>query len=120
MAIKDNAEFMQIDKELFSRRLVQTCYDSGSSQARLAEATGIDPGILSRYMSGKKVPNLKTIYAIAKYLGVSIDYLVGNDEAVLEKLGELRDMFVHERGDKARRVLDLLDEVYKYYSGARF
>ncbi len=120
MAIKDNSDFMILDIELFARRLTDVCYLQGSSQAQLSRATGIDEGVISYYMSGKKVPNLKTIYKIAQYLGVSIDYLVGNDEEITSRLQKIRDMYSLERDDKARRLLDLVDEIGLYYQGARY
>lgn len=120
MAIKDNEEFMILDKELFARRLTDVIYLQGSTQAKVSRATGIKECALSSYMSGEKVPNLKTIYALARYLDISIDYLVGNDEHVMSRLEEARNMYALERDDKARRLLDLIDEIGLYYQGARF
>ena len=121
MALKDNKDSPFIlDTELFARRLSDCCYMQGSTQADISRATGVSPGLISLYMNGRRVPTLETIYAIAYYLGVSIDYLVGNDKEVTSRLQEIHDMYSLERDDKARRTVEIVDEIGQYYQGARY
>lgn len=61
-------------------RLVEALKDAGISPAELSRRTGISKAAISNAMSEKnpKIPNLQTLYLIAKALGRSLDYLVGN------------------------------------------
>ena len=126
MEKKDNSidlekdDFMILDRELFARRLTQVCYGQGCNGSKLSRATGITVSLISHYLNGTKMPNLNNAYKIASYLGISIDYLVGNDEIVINNLDKIRDLYVLERDDKARKTLDLIDEIMKYYKGAKY
>jgi len=46
------------------------------SQGELAKASGISQGFLSEIETGKKVGDVKTLRAIAKALGISLDDIV--------------------------------------------
>lgn len=51
------------------------------TQADLARATGLSTAVVSQIVSGKtKDPRLTNVMAIAKALGVSLDYLAGVNE----------------------------------------
>ena len=46
----------------------------------ITAATGISSGMISGYKTGVAVPSGERLKAIANYLGVSSDYLLGNDD----------------------------------------
>lgn len=48
-------------------------------QKDLAERVGITEATLSRYENGKRTPSSEIAAKLAKSLGVSTDYLLGND-----------------------------------------
>lgn len=49
--------------------------DRGWSAAELARRAGVDPATLSRTEAGTKTPALRTLFRIARTLGVSVDDL---------------------------------------------
>lgn len=54
------------------RKLIET---SGLSQRKISKETGLTQCMLSRYTSGKSMPNAYAVYLLAKAIGVSIDRL---------------------------------------------
>jgi len=64
----------------------------GISQIRLAEAVNTSPGNLSRIESGNHIPNAKIVAAIADYLAVSTDYLLGRSLLEGEPEKEVRGL----------------------------
>lgn len=50
------------------------------SQSRLAKALGVSQKAVSLWESGDRVPCATAIASLAKYFGVSADYLLGLDE----------------------------------------
>lgn len=50
------------------------------SQVEFAKALGLSESAISRYLSGQRNINIKLLVAIAKYLNVSADYLLGIGE----------------------------------------
>ncbi len=61
--------------ETFSKRLKEL--RNGESQEIAAKNIGISRGALSYYESGERKPDINILYSIAKYYGVSTDYLLG-------------------------------------------
>lgn len=51
-----------------TERLMAALADTGGSQRQVALAAGIDPGTLSRILSGQAVPDLGTIDALERAL----------------------------------------------------
>lgn len=50
------------------------------SQIQLAKALGVSQKAVSLWESGDRVPSATVIASLAKYFGVSADYLLGLDE----------------------------------------
>ena len=50
------------------------------SQSQLANALGVSQKAVSLWESGDRVPSATVIASLAKYFGVSADYLLGLDE----------------------------------------
>ena len=61
---------------LFHERFKALRDASGKTQAKIAEDLGMTPQALSYYANGRE-PSYDTLIAIAKYFGVTIDYLLG-------------------------------------------
>ena len=119
VALDEESNFMDIDPKLFGRRLEEVCYGQGATEAKLSRATGITKSTICYYMGGKRVPTLKNVYALAKYLGVSIDYLTGNDEMVLKQVEDIENLLAYDRDDKSRRIIEILKEIKLYYKGKK-
>lgn len=54
----------------------------GISQKQLAQNTGISPGNISDWKSGKAAPSQSALSKIAKYLNCSVDYLLGTENEI--------------------------------------
>lgn len=63
----------------FSKRLAVAIASSGKKKGDVARAAKISPLSLSRYLKGDRVPHETMVSALAQELGVTVDYLLGND-----------------------------------------
>lgn len=61
------------------KRLKQLMFEQGLSNRTLGEMVGIDRTIISRYANGRQQPRLDRAQLVARALGVSVDYLSGED-----------------------------------------
>ena len=52
----------------------------GFNQKKLADASGITPEAIGRYLKNKRIPNSYQLQQIAHALHVSMDYLIGDGE----------------------------------------
>ena len=66
--------------EKFIERLKELRQEKGLSQAQLAKATGISTGAIGFWETGERVPNALAIKTLAKYFGVTTDYLLGLED----------------------------------------
>lgn len=89
------------------------------SQVDLAEATGISRDAISKYERGDAIPSVQYAKKIADALGVSLDYLVSDDdkEEVLDNdtLKRIRDIqkLPESEKDKVFSVIDALVRDFK-------
>lgn len=81
-------------KSVFMQRMKETMQEKGIRQTDLVEKTGIDKGALSSYMNGRYMPNAEKVAKIAKALGVSVDYLLGKEEAKTERPPKIHEVSV--------------------------
>ena len=49
----------------------------GLTQLQIAEATGISQSLLSKYENGERTPTCGNLFALARFLDTSVDYLLG-------------------------------------------
>lgn len=69
------------DTEAFKR-----CREkNGLSQRTAAAIAGVAPATISRWESGKRIPSLDYIVAVAKALGIPLDLLLKPDTCRLRK-----------------------------------
>lgn len=61
----------------FASRLKDLIDDSEKNLRQLSKETGISTASLSDWSNGKVQPTAENIYIIAKYFGVTSDYLLG-------------------------------------------
>lgn len=66
-----------LDRNKLAERLRMERARKNVTQAEVAEATGTTSVAICNYESGKRVPTLKKLEALADYYGVSTDYLIG-------------------------------------------
>lgn len=66
---------------LFKTRLGEILAEQKLKQADLCRMTGISTALMSKYMTGKASPSLDNAQSIAAALGITLDYLVGREQA---------------------------------------
>ena len=62
---------------MFAEKIFELRKKKGITQREVADAVGITAASISAYEKGTKIPPLDTAIAVAKYFGVSLDYLCG-------------------------------------------
>ena len=65
----------------FPEKLRQVMHEKRCKSADVAKATGINPSVLSRYLSGRNKPSSDNILAISHYLNVSPEWLLSSSDA---------------------------------------
>jgi len=68
----------------FESRLLEIRKKRGFSQAELADLLNTKPPVIGRYERGEATPSVEVGLRLAKVLGVSLDYLVGNTDIELD------------------------------------
>ena len=67
----------------FGVRLRRLLEERDMKQIDLARHFGLGKATVSHYISGEREPDMETLKKFAGFLGVSIDYLLGNSEVRL-------------------------------------
>jgi len=65
----------------FPEKLRQAMHEKRCISADIARATGINPSVLSRYLSGANKPSSDNILVISQYLNVSPEWLLSSSDA---------------------------------------
>lgn len=66
----------------FSSNLSSMLFEANMSQEELADASGVSQAAISRYLSGQRAPDLRSVNNIAYALDCDIDDLVNFDEMI--------------------------------------
>ena len=69
----------------FGKRITTIRKDKGLSQGELAKQIGTMGVVLGRYERDEVKPSIEVAAKLSDALGVSLDYLVGNSEVLLDK-----------------------------------
>jgi len=64
-------------KDVFRSRLTHLRESKGLSMRRLAKTIGLSQSAIGQFEKGASLPALDTLTALAKFFGVSTDYLLG-------------------------------------------
>ncbi len=64
----------------FCERLKELRQERGIGQVEPATRIGVSKGIISMWEHGLREPTLSNLVSLARFFGVSIDYLVGLSE----------------------------------------
>ena len=64
----------------FSDRLKELREEKGLTQAQLAKETGLSRAGIGHWELDKRVPNLDAVIVLAKYFGVTLDYIAGLED----------------------------------------
>jgi transcriptional regulator with XRE-family HTH domain len=75
------------NKGAFAARLRKLVGESGRSARQIALEAGVDPAMMSRYMSGDRYPKIQPMRSLAHVLGVSeADLTCDPDEEAMAQL----------------------------------
>ncbi|MBO7298084.1 MAG: helix-turn-helix transcriptional regulator [Clostridia bacterium] len=64
-------------KVIVAERIRELMKEEGLNQVKLAERVGVKQNTISAWLLGKKEPCITSLWLLADYFGVDIDYLVG-------------------------------------------
>ena len=64
----------------FVERLRELMKEEGLNQVKLAERVGVKQNTISAWLSKKKEPSVTSLWLLADYFGVEVDFLIGRKE----------------------------------------
>lgn len=62
---------------IVAERIRELMNEQSLNQIKLADKLGVTQGMISAWLLGKKLPSIASLWRLADYFGVDIDYLVG-------------------------------------------
>lgn len=62
---------------IVEKRIKELMKEQGLNQVRLAEKVGVKQNTISSWLNKKKEPSITSLWLLADYFDVEIDYLVG-------------------------------------------
>lgn len=65
--------------------------NNGLTQSDLGRRVGLSKAVVSKYETGIGYPNFETLIRIAKYFGVTTDYLLGEENVKTVDVSELTE-----------------------------
>lgn len=81
LSVVSDTDMKQI---IFGKRLTEVRKDKKLSQDELAKKLDMQGAVIGRYERDEVKPSIEVAAKIAQALGVSLDYLVGNSDMLLE------------------------------------
>ena len=90
------------------KRLVGLRIIKGVSQDTVAEACNISRVALSRYENGTRMPRIEISSRLAEYYGVSVDYILGRDDAPKPPAPPINPhtYYAQKFGPETQRIVD--------------
>ncbi len=67
-------------KIIIAERIRELMKENGLNQVRLAEKVGIKQNTISSWLNGKKEPSITSLWLLADYFDVDVDYLIGRKD----------------------------------------
>lgn len=117
----------------FKERLKEKRKAKGMNQEELAKAIDVTQGSISSYEKGEKKPTADKLWALARTLGCTADYLLGGEEAkdhdssfVCEQTGlsgetvEILREAVEKGSNKYKLLIDLFEFLLQHYISYEF
>lgn len=62
---------------VYAQRLKELRLEKGLGQVALAEALNVSRAVISMWENGKREPSMTSLMTLARFYGVSIDYITG-------------------------------------------
>lgn len=90
-----------------SEKLYELRKKSALSQEQLAEQLGVSRQAISKWESGKAVPETDTLVSISKYFDVSLDYLMKEGNSISESNVNLQVPQTEVMNGREKRILGI-------------
>lgn len=88
---------MRVDSKYTVNKIAEVMRDKGIRQIDLARALGVSQFVVSHWFTATSSESYMThLDKIAKFLGVSMDYLVGNKVTLFANTGKEQEEIIHE------------------------
>lgn len=98
-------------KETFGKRLIELREGKNLSQKQCSSELGMeDASKYNKWENGKNAPDYDTVCELARFFGVTTDYLLGNSDA---KKAENED--IAKRLGLSEKAIEFLERKYKVY-----
>ncbi len=65
---------------LFAERLRELMDEQALNQVLLSSKIGIKQNTISAWLLKKKLPNITSLWSVADYFGVTVDFLIGRTD----------------------------------------
>lgn len=88
----------------FSSRFSEAIGKLGIKQKELSEQVNIREQTLSRYKSGTRLPDTEELHRLAKFFGVTMDWLIGEDESTDESIWQKRALAAEAKLAKYKSI----------------
>lgn len=99
----------------FPEKLRQAMHDKRCKSADISKGTGINPSVLSRYLSGRNKPRSDNIIAISHYLNVSPEWLLSSSDSPestkkSQVISSVTEPLLKQIEDK-EKIIELLEQM---------
>ena len=74
------SDYLDCDMSVFNKRLKELRLKNNLSQCQLAKNVNLSQPAIYYWELGKRTPNAQVIVTLAKYFGVTTDYLLGESD----------------------------------------
>lgn len=96
-------------------KLKQLREERNISQSQLGEIIGAARSTICQYEAGKREPDLETLIKLADYFQVSVDYLIGHDNAIMKRpSAEIKEK--DEYFDKFTKLFEIMTQAQKLFA----
>ena len=91
-----------------SEKLYELRKKSGLSQEQLAEQLGVSRQAISKWESGKSVPESDTLVSISQYFNVTLDYLMKDNIPTSEATNKAEESQTKPYGGREKRIIGIV------------
>ncbi|MBQ4288845.1 MAG: helix-turn-helix transcriptional regulator [Clostridia bacterium] len=91
-----------------SEKLYELRKKGGLSQEQLAEQLGVSRQAVSKWESGKAVPESDTLISISRYYNVSLDYLMRENDLVSEMVADKEETQTKANSRREKRIFGIV------------
>ncbi len=95
----------------FSLRLAEALKQANIKQKELARVLNISEQTICKYKRGNRLPDSEELYKLAKFFGVTIDWLLGGEESGSETFWKERALTAEAKLAGMSNLITLLEEL---------